>query len=166
MRNKNIETLLQQNLSEKFFVVYLSELSYVYGAEVAAESAIEKDSIKESIGNYTKSSLRDGTNELDLQLAVLRNIVLAPASDNKNVLYAKGQIAEGNIEGLLQDMASSIFFKRSLILHFAENSYLTPKQAYDASLEKDRIYKELITIDRYRTKRLKLEKEKTKKLSQ
>ena len=77
MRNKNIETLLQQNISEKFFVVYLNELSDVYGTEVAAETAIEKDSIKDSISSYTTCSLKNSTNELDLQLAVLRNIVLS-----------------------------------------------------------------------------------------
>lgn len=162
MRNKNIETLLQQNISEKFLVVYLNELSDVYGTEVAAETAIEKDSIKDSISSYTTCSLKNSTNELDLQLAVLRNIVLSNVSDSRTLTYVREQIALGNIEGLLQDMESSIFLKRTLMVHFAESSCVTPKQAYDESDEKDRVYKELIMIDRYRTKRLKAEKEKTK----
>lgn len=164
MRLKGIETLLQQNFSEKFFIVYLSEMADTYGSSVAAESALEKDSIKESISSYTRCSLKERVNDLDLQLAILRNVVLSPTTECKAVEYAKRQISDENIEGLLQDMSSCVFLKRDLLIYFVEHSYLTPKQAYEKASDKDRIYQELTKIDRYKMNRLKKEKTDSKKL--
>ena len=105
---KILDYLLEPNDSDCYLKNYFKEMEEVYGTDVAVETALEKEEIKDSIDFYRPTDAK--INNLDINIAILKSAVLTNNVDNEYYLkFAKEMIYSGKIEALSKKICRKFF---------------------------------------------------------
>lgn len=147
-KEEAVKKLLEESSTEQYLKEYFNRIERVYGIDIATETALEKESIKDSIEQYSRIS--EDVNDLDINLAIIKSIVLSNDEDNICIKYAKEKISDGKVDELIQDIISNIHLRRCYIKIFAENVLIPPVKKYERVKDKPAAINNLANLNCYR----------------
>lgn len=157
-----IRQITGESFSEKYLRVFISESVETYGTAQTIKALLNSSIIKDSVQLGT--TLIDSVDELDLQLALLRGAILYKDNDNEYLTYAREQIANRNIEELIQAISSNGIFKKMLVENYVRNYDLTAKKIFEKQDTDRETIRGLVLLDEYKKQRETKDKKDEKKL--
>ena len=103
---------------------YFKYMDTVYGKGVAIATAIEKDNIKDSLSQYSGSfaSYKDS----DLYVSMFK-VVMTSKEVNDSLEYARRKIESGEIDDIIMDMESSLYFRKDIVETYGDNWSRNPE---------------------------------------
>jgi hypothetical protein len=98
---------------------YFNKVSNVYGEEVAAESALEKYDMAESL-SYYDSSFND-ISGLDIMKEMIINAIIFDDDKKYSSNYINKMVKEEKLEDLFYDITNNIVLKREIVKNYILN---------------------------------------------
>ena len=105
-------------------------MDIVYGKDVAIATAIEKDNIKDSLSQYSGSFAN--YKDSDLYVSMFK-VVMTSKEVNDSLEYARRKIESGEIDDIIMDMESSLYFRKDIVENVLLNAHKSPRELYSSS---------------------------------
>lgn len=109
---------------------YFKYMDTVYGKDIAIATAIEKDNIKDSLSQYSGSFAN--YKDSDLYVSMFK-VVMTSKEVNDSLEYARRKIESGEIDDIIMDMESSLYFRKDIVENVLLNAHKSPRELYSSS---------------------------------